>query len=140
MGKRKTNEEFLEELKQINKDIMILEEYKYALEPILCRCKIDGYEWETQPTKLLSGRRCAKCTGALKKTQKEFEDELFKINPNIAILSEYINYDTNVLCKCNIDGNEWYATPNNLLSYRGCPKCKKSKGERIVEETASAFS
>lgn len=128
-----TYNDFLARLNKVNNDIDIIGEYVDSQTPILCRCKIDGHKWYVTPTKLLSGSHCAKCIGNLKKTQQEFEDELFEINPNISILSEYINYDAHVLCKCKIDGNEWYATPNNLLSYRGCPKCKKSKGERIVE-------
>jgi len=58
-----------------------------------------------------------------RKTQKEFEDELYKINSNITVLSEYINSKIKIHCKCKIDNYEWDAIPSNLLKAEGCPKC-----------------
>ena len=195
MPRKKTNEEFVKELEKVNPNIELLEEYKYALEPILCRCKKDGYVWKSRPADLLKGKGCPKCAGNIKKTHDEFVEEMKSINPNIDILSKYenaktrikckckidghvwtatannllrgygcpvcggrmkmthdefierlsivnpdieilgkyINSKTPVLCKCKIDGNEWCASPNNLLSYKGCPRCKKSQGERRIE-------
>ena len=59
--KNKTTEYFINELKEINSDIEILGEYKGALTKIKCKCKKDGYEWETKPSDLLNGNGCPKC-------------------------------------------------------------------------------
>ena len=128
-----THDEFVERLSIVNPDIEILGKYVNSKTPILCRCKIDGNEWEGIPSALLAGRKCMVCAGKIKKTHEQFLEELYLVNPNIIVLGEYINYDTPILCKCKIDGNEWCASPNNLLSYKGCPRCKKSQGERRIE-------
>jgi len=65
-----------------------------------------------------------------KKTQEEFEQELFEINPNIQVLGQYVNYRTKIRCKCKIDGYEWNTTPSILLSRKGCPACS---GHTVVK-------
>ena len=62
-----------------------------------------------------------------KKTTQDFINELNIINPNITVLGEYLGCKTKTLCKCNICGYEWEASPTNLLSGRGCPECKHIK-------------
>ena len=76
MPRKKTNEEFVKELEKVNPNIELLEEYKYALEPILCRCKKDGYVWKSRPADLLKGKGCPKCAGNIKKTHDEFVEEM----------------------------------------------------------------
>ena len=120
-----THEEFINRMKKINSDIEILGEYKNAHTKIKCKCKIDGYEWETKPNSLLSSNSgCPKCSGIIKKTTEEFIQEMKKINSDIEILGEYKNAHTKIKCKCKIDGYEWETKPNSLLSQKqGCPKC-----------------
>ena len=86
MPRRKTHEEFIEEMKAINPDIEILGEYIGAREKVLCRCRIDGYEWEITPTHLLRGQGCPKCGGSLKKTHKEFVEEMSHINSAMVLI------------------------------------------------------
>lgn len=54
MSRRKTHEEFLEELNNINPNIEILEKYKGSNIKLLCKCKIDKYEWYATPHKSYS--------------------------------------------------------------------------------------
>ena len=61
MGKRKTHEEFVEEMKVINPDIEIIGEYITNRTPIKCICKKDGHEWSPIPTHLLKGGGCPVC-------------------------------------------------------------------------------
>lgn len=42
-----------------------------------------------------------------KKTQEEFEKEIFDINPNIEVIREYKNNYTPVSFKCKVCGYEW---------------------------------
>ena len=60
----KTHEEFINELKEINSDIEVLEEYKGALTKIKCKCKKDEYEFEMTPNSLLNGQGCPKCSAS----------------------------------------------------------------------------
>lgn len=124
MAKRKTHNEFVNELNAVNKNIKILEDYKGSTVKIKCLCKIDNYEWNAVPFNLLKGTGCPKCAGNITKTHDEFINEINFINPNILILDKYKNSKTSIKCKCRIDGHEWMSTPDNLISKKsGCPKC-----------------
>lgn len=57
----KTQEEFINTLKQINPDIVALEPYTTGKAKIKCRCIICEYEWTTRPNDLLRGHGCPKC-------------------------------------------------------------------------------
>ena len=134
---RETHEDFLNKLSLVNPNIEVLEKYQTNSTPLLCKCKIDGYEWHTRPSHLLGSKNakpsgCPKCSGKAKKTTKEFIEEIYNINPNIEILGEYKNSGNPIKCKCKIDNFEWYPTPDNLLQNHGCPCCNQSRGEKNI--------
>lgn len=136
-NKTKSNEQFLEELKSINKNILPLEEYTNCNKKIKVRCLIDEYEWCTKPANLLSGFGCSKCGDVYRKNTQEFIQEMKEINPNIEILGEYINNKTKIKCKCKICNYEWKSIPSNLLRNEGCFKCglqRLSLSKRITNE------
>lgn len=54
MAKRKTNEQFVEELKLKFKNVIPDEPYINAITPIQCHCNICGYSWPAVPNSLLS--------------------------------------------------------------------------------------
>lgn len=61
---KRTHDEFIEEFNRKNSnhnDIEILGVYTGANNLIRCKCKIDGYEWNVPPARLLSGSGCLKC-------------------------------------------------------------------------------
>lgn len=62
-----------------------------------------------------------------KKTHKEYVAEVAKIHPNIEVLGTYVDNKTNILHRCIIDGNEWYARPGNVLQGCGCKKCSNNR-------------
>ena len=136
-----THEEFMEKFMEKNKNaenIEIVGKYVNARTKIKCKCKIDGYEWETVPNSLLNGTGCLKCydkrrNNTTKLTHEEFTNRIKEINDDIEILGEYVNNHTKIKCKCKIDECIWYAIPNSLLSNHGCPKCKINK--QIKEQT-----
>ena len=57
----KTHEQYINELKNINPNIKVIEKYIGANTPILHKCLIDGYEWYVKPSNILSGYGCPKC-------------------------------------------------------------------------------
>lgn len=135
-----THKQFIKKFIERNKNaknIEILSEYDGNSKPILCKCKIDGYEWNSTPHRLLGSKNakpsgCPKCSGKAKKTTEGFKEELFLINPYIEVLGEYTNNATKILCRCKIDDSKWFPTPNDLLTGRGCPMCNSSKGEKRI--------
>ena len=62
----------------------------------------------------------------------KFVEKLKCINPNIAIIGEYIKAQEPIRVKCLVCGHEWDPTPNGLLVGKGCPNCASSFGERKV--------
>lgn len=121
---KKTQEQYVKEVEKVNSNIEVVGMYVNAREKILHRCKIDGYEWCVAPYVILRGDGCPKCGGNARKNTKEYIDKVSNINPTIEVLGNYINSLIPILHKCKIDGHEWLAEPANILSGRGCPKCK----------------
>ena len=124
MGKRKTHEEFVNEIKEkYGNEYEILEKYTNAHKKILVKHKC-GYEWNVSPNKLLQGRGCPVCGGTKKKTHEEFVQEIKdKYVGEYSILGKYFNNNTKILVKHNKCGYEWKITPSNLLQGKGCPVC-----------------
>lgn len=71
---KKTHEEFICELNNINPNIIPLEEYKTNNEKILCKCKIHDYVWKVAPSKILH-----KTTGCPKCNSYNNENKIFNI-------------------------------------------------------------
>lgn len=127
MGKKKTHEEYVEELAIKNPDLEVLERYINATTPISHRCKIDMYEWKAVPNNLLRGHGCPKCANVLKKTTNEYMKELSKINPNIMVLGKYSGAHIPIKHYCKVHDITWMISPTNALSGNGCYECSKEK-------------
>lgn len=133
-ARRKTHEQFVQELNEVNPNIEILSEYKNNHEKVECKCKIDGHIWFAAPANLLNNHGCPKCSNKYNRTPEEFVSEIAKISPTIEILSDFNNVSENVKCKCKVDGHIWYASPRGLLKGYGCKVCNESKGEKKIKE------
>lgn len=126
---KKTQEQFIDDLKKKNSSLTVLGTYVNSVTPILVKCNVCDNEWESRPANLLTGYGCPKC--AIKKRSKnnrlthtQFLERMKKKgNPNTRVLGKYINAKTKILCKCNKCGYEWMATPNSLMQGHGCKKC-----------------
>ena len=128
-----THDEYIQKIKEINKDIVVLGVYVNAKTPILHKCKIDGYEWLTSPNHIIRGQGCPKCAGNNKKSHQEYVCQLSLINTNIEVVDSYINALTPILHKCLIHNIEWKVRPNDILCGKGCPVCgiEKSGNSRF---------
>lgn len=137
MGKTKTHEEFIKEIKlRYGDKYKILSTYINAKTKILVRhnCeKCNFHEWEVTPDNLLRGKGCPICKGIkiekkLKKTNEEFIKEIKdKYSDEYTILEDYINSQIKILVRHNKCGYNWKITPNSLLRGRGCPVCGNKK-------------
>lgn len=58
---RKTHEEYIKEVMELNPNIIVESEYINTHTKIWHRCKIDGYMWKTAPSNILSGCGCPVC-------------------------------------------------------------------------------
>ena len=127
-SKRKSIEEYREELALISPQIEIIDNRIYTGRKVKCKCKKCGYEWVGMLNNLLRGSKCRKCLGLLRKTTEQFVNEVKQVNKLVDVVGEYINDNTPIMCKCKECGNIWEARPRNILKGCGCPKCK---GKRI---------
>ena len=130
MPQKKTDDEFIYEMKQKNPKVKILEPYVNSTTKLNCECKICGNVWKAAPNHLLQGKGCPACS--IKKSSndrrystEQYSEKMKKINPNINIIGEYVNSKTKILVRCSVCDNTWEATPSSLLSGTGCPKCSK---------------
>lgn len=135
--KKLNNKEFIEKSKskygdKYNYDLV---KYKgmFIKVKIFCNtCK--NYFSQAPATHLNKSCGCPMCIGFYKTTEKF-------INESKLIHGDKYNYNkveyTKALIKvkiiCPIHG-EFLQTPNSHLSGQGCPRCKESKGERVVAQ------
>lgn len=68
-----------------------------------------------------------------KKTHEEFVKEVALINPDIEVISMYINNKTKVRFKCKKDNYIWETNPYVILQGHKCPRCAGI--ERYTTET-----
>ena len=134
---RKTHEQYIKELAEINPNIEAIGLYVGSMTKILHRCKIDGCEWYAIPNSILQGCGCPECSIRKQikrqtKTHDQYIQEVAKISFDIEVIGEYAGDGTPILHKCKIDGHEWMARPGNILQGQGCPKCNTSKGEKTI--------
>lgn len=136
---KKTQEQYVNEVANINPLIEVIGTYINARTPVLHRCKVDGHIWPAVPYVILRGDGCPKCAGNAKRTTEEYINELARINLNIEVLEEYINSTTPILHRCKIDNHIWPLAPYNALLGRGCPVCKSVKLSNIFVKTHEQY-
>ena len=144
MSVRKTHEQFVDELQAINPGIKVLGKYITATTKIRVKCEECGNIWDTKPSTLLCGRGCPECgkkkvSAALRKSNQEFTTELSAVNPDITPLEEYRGNRGKILLRCKVCGNEWKATPHDLLSGHGCPVCGYERQKKLQRYSNEAF-
>ena len=126
---RKTHQEFISQMSKINENIDILTEYEKDNIKVLCRCKMCGFEWWSAPSNLLQCKGCKQCHFnnmkiTRRKSHKQFVKELYEINSNINVLSEYVGAKNKVDCECLIHNERFSMTGGHLLrGETGCKEC-----------------
>ena len=66
----------------------------------------------------------------VKKSNEEFIKELKEKKIEYKPLEKYDGASKKILFQCNQCGNIWGAKPTNILSGRGCPKCRDIEARR----------
>lgn len=110
-------------MKDINPDIQILGEYVTAHAKIKFKCLNCGLIHSTQAVHLINGVGCPRCSNRMTLTQDVFERKVKEKNPNIVILSKYVNNKSIIKYKCRNCGYESETMAKRLLGGHGCAKC-----------------
>ena len=122
-----------------NFNIKVLGEYVNNKTKIEVICNICDYKWFTEPRHLIAGNKCLICTRKnsnldKRKTHDDFIKKVKSIHHDrITILEEYVNWKTKIQAKCNKCEHIWSVRASSLHS-SGCPKCKCSKGELLIDK------
>lgn len=114
--------------------------FKGEYNKITVTCNIHNYTWNPTIKDLMNGHGCPLCgRESLQKTQaltlQEFIQKAREIHGNKYDYSkaDYYNSSTPITIICPKHG-EFQTTPNSHLSQKtGCPRCKQSKGESVIE-------
>lgn len=139
-NRTRTQEEFVEELYELNPRIRLIGTFKRINERVETECLDCGHRWNPLAYSLTQGKGCPHCSairgaktrkGKLAvKTTEQFKTELLMINDKIEICGEYHNNKTKINACCKICGYEWEVVAASLLNGHGCPKCAKRNRKR----------
>lgn len=129
--RRKTHEEFVEEIKEINPDVEIIGKYVNSKKHIDVVCKKCGTKYSSTPNNLLSGSKCRICSnknsGIVRtKTNEQFLKELENLNAGIIALEPYCGKDKKIKFQCK-NNHVWESRPHDILRGYHCPFCSGNK-------------
>lgn len=139
MWKKKTHEEYVDELAVKNPNVEVIGKYLGSKTKISHKCNLHNVIWDMTPDSALSGCGCYMCKkeklrNHKVRTQRQYVEELSIVNPNTLVVGDYINNSTSILHKCKIHNTEFYMSPCRALAGQTCHQCmvnnrraKKSK-------------
>lgn len=123
-----SQDEFVEKVATRNPNVTVLGAYTGSNNKVQVKCNDCGSVFYTLPGTLYRGGGCAKCgrsrnIEARRKTHDKFVSQLSEINGDIEVVGTYRYAREKIALKCKLCGNEWEATPDNVLRGRKCPRC-----------------
>ena len=126
--KKKTHDEYVNELLIKNSNVEVVDKYIDANTPIYHKCIIHDTIWKMSPSNALKGQGCQLCRveRIKNKTRKTHDDYVVEVaikNPDVEVLGQYVNSTTKILHKCKLCGREWLVVPYDILSGKGCRDC-----------------
>ena len=128
--KEEIRKKAIADILRTNSNIEIIGDYQGTNKPIKVRCTTCGYIWTPIVDNLIrNASHCPKCSRKgvnekLKMSNDEFVERLSTISPTIEPLEEYSGANNRVNVRCKTCGYEWSPKAIELLSGRGCRKCK----------------
>ena len=126
---KQAEEEFLNLLRRNNHKL--LSEYINNTTKVLINFNCGHEPHWVCPNHYKKGIGCPKCYGRCPKQAEEEFLNLLRRN-NHESLTEYINNKTKVLINFNCGHEPHWVIPNSYKSGKRCPKCKFSKGEKVI--------
>ena len=135
MGRKVTQEEFVEKLKKKNPNLIVIGQYINMKNSIRVKCLKCAYEMDINAGNLLSKyqtKLCPNCSNGRRKikTKEEYIDVLNSItNFTIKIIGDFNGLNIKSRHKCNVCGYEWETLPRHLIEkkkHSGCPVCSNN--------------
>ena len=142
--RKKTHEEYVEELKIKNPDVEVIGTYAGLHASIEHHCLKHDVYWNTAPSRVLKGCGCEECRKEKFRKRRCIAHEHYismvnEVNKDIEVIGHYIDMKTKILHKCKIHGIEWLSTPDNILKGGGCQKCGIEKSSLKNKKTQKEY-
>lgn len=137
MGKMKTLEDFKNDVHSlVGDDYTVLgDKYLGNKIKIKIRHNICGFEYDVRPNDFISGCRCPKCSGKVRKNTEYFKNEVRElVGDEYSVLGEYKRTHSKILFQHNTCGNQFEMTPHHFLSGQRCPKCQHRSWAKTTDE------
>lgn len=129
MCKKKTQEEFVEEVKNLHPHLEVIGKYQTARKPITMRCTIHDYYFDVNPgTVLKTIHGCKLCAqeyvaNCVRKTHEQFVSDIGDVAKKIIFLEQYRDIKTRIKVQCVKCGHIWDANPESLKQGCACKPC-----------------
>ena len=123
-------EKALSEITRVNPQIIILGKYLGTNKTIKVKCQICGQTWTPVVNNLINNTsHCPNCSrkaanDKMRMSNDEFLKRLSDVSSSIEPLEEYTGANNKINVRCKICGYEWSPRAIDLLTGRGCRKCK----------------
>lgn len=138
---RKSHEKFIEEMKVIHPDYEILDTYECNKSVLRYKCNVCGDIRKSTADNLLRGDMCQSCFAKTRRTSNEtFKKRLEDKNPDIELVSKYVDTNTKIKVRCKLHGCEWYVLPTNAVRTCGCHVCNETSGEKEVAKALDKYN
>ena len=136
-GVKKTNAEFQQEIFElVGNEYTFLDAYRGNRFKIKVKHNKCGYTYTVAPYSFIQGKRCPYCFGTPKKTNIQFQQEVFNlVGDEYTFLDPYQGAHTKIKVKHNICGQTYEVRPSDFIyKYSRCPYCNTPNGEGIINK------
>lgn len=143
MSRKLSHNEFVENLKNINPNVVLLEKYVNSQIKIKVKCLICNHTWYTSPNTLQQGKGCPVCNKGKKAYTHDYFINKFsqlETSKNIEIVGIYTKMKNNIECHCIKCGGYFEKTPASLLLGQGCPICIGKKTVEGINDISTTHS
>lgn len=144
MPKRKTKEEYVEELKIKNPTIELVGDYINAKTKTLHHCITHDVWWDAAPDHIIHGRGCKLCgiekySNKRKKTREQYIEELKIKNPTLILTGKYIDTHTPTQHCCTTHDVLFDIRPYDAVRGSGCKYCGYNKMSIIKTKSEEQY-
>lgn len=131
---RMSHDEYVAAITEKFPNIIVLSEFTKMSQRVSYVCKTCNYDWDAVANTLLncSTIGCPNCAGKGRISEQRFLERLNTMCDDIEYIGEYTGMARHARFRCAACSHEWSASPANILSGKGCPRCKESKGAKAV--------
>jgi very-short-patch-repair endonuclease len=133
---KKTTEKFIKESNKVHKYRYDYSKTNYIRirDKVEIKCLTHGTFFQ-EPFIHLKGSGCPKCAHSFQSDTQSFIDKAREIHNDLYNYekTKYIQSKEKVIITCKKHG-DFFQSPNNHLKGTGCPRCRRSKGEILIQQ------